>query len=184
MPDGSGPGRRETHQVQLISRLKAELASRGLPIPAAAREIGVGAATLRKHLDGEHVRSDSALKYQDWLDGRVRSGRSVFLDARDHVNVERSGGGVSLALPAPPPTPRIVVDIFSGCGGLSLGFEILPGEHFRTGLAIDVEQAPISVLNANQRHARPVGRRADLTDRKSTRLNSSHTDISRMPSSA
>ena len=30
----------------------------------------------------------------------------------------------------------------------------------------------------------PVGRRRMVADRKSTRLNSSHTDISRMPSSA
>ena len=29
-----------------------------------------------------------------------------------------------------------------------------------------------------------ISARADLSDRKSTRLNSSHTDISRMPSSA
>ena len=37
-------------------------------------------------------------------------------------------------------------------------------------------------------HDRPVGHRvpvpAEVLDRKSTRLNSSHTDISRMPSSA
>ena len=37
---------------------------------------------------------------------------------------------------------------------------------------------PIAVLRVFARSSR------DITDRKSTRLNSSHTDISRMPSSA
>ena len=54
--------------------------------------------------------------------------------------------------------------------------EIKPGEHI---------EAEVD-LAARLGLSRPTVRQAiqDLVDRKSTRLNSSHTDISRMPSSA
>jgi site-specific DNA-cytosine methylase len=164
MADGALEATRSRGQAWLVSQVKAALQARALTLPDAARQIGVGAATLRKHLDGEHVRSDSALKYQDWLDGRSKGSRSVFLDARDAVHLDRRSGKVAITLPPPPAKPRIVVDIFSGCGGLSLGFDLLDGAHFRTGLAIDLEEAPITVLNANDPAGRGVGRRADLTE--------------------
>ena len=48
------------------------------------------------------------------------------------------------------PGPRRVVDLFCGCGGLSLGFELLEGgEQFETVLAADVEAAMVRVFNAN-----------------------------------
>jgi site-specific DNA-cytosine methylase len=163
MADGSSVARREPHEIQLVSRLKAALAARGLGLPAAAREIGVGAATLKKHLDGEHIRSDSALKYQDWLNGRRDGPRSVFLDARGPVDLDRRDPAIDNPLPPPPARAHLVVDLFAGCGGLSLGFDVLP-RHFRTILAVDVEQAPIDVLNANARDGLRVGRRADVTE--------------------
>ena len=61
-----------------------------------------------------------------------------------------------------------VVDLFSGCGGLSLGFE-LAGESrlFTTTLAIDIEEQMVRAFNANHPVARTgvaIGRQADLAD--------------------
>ncbi|KAB2907060.1 MAG: DNA cytosine methyltransferase, partial [Dechloromonas sp.] len=148
-----------------MDQVASALAGRGLTITAAAKEIGVGSQTLQKHLSGEHVRSDSARKYENWMAGRVTK-RNVFaLPVRylaDDVEDEE-------LLPAAPKTPRLVVDIFSGCGGLSLGFDLLGGgHHFRTILAVDNQDAPIAVLNRNAaligHGKKPVGRRVDLTE--------------------
>ena len=49
--------------------------------------------------------------------------------------------------------------------------------HFSFG---DGTFSPTDMVN----RAKDLGRKAIAVDRKSTRLNSSHTDISRMPSSA
>ena len=52
-----------------------------------------------------------------------------------------------------------VADLFSGCGGFRVGFE-KTSNRFKTVFSCEIE------------------------DRKSTRLNSSHIPLSRMPSSA
>lgn len=149
----------------LMYRVAIALRDRGLAPAMAAKEIGVGTQTLQNHLAGEHVRSDSARKYENWLIGRTEN-RNLFVlpvrtvddDARDE-----------LPLPPPPEQPHLIVDIFSGCGGLSLGFDLLGGgRQFRTILAIDNQPAPIAVLNRNakllERGSQPIGRRVDLTE--------------------
>lgn len=61
-----------------------------------------------------------------------------------------------------------LVDIFAGCGGLSLGFDLCKSQPgFRTALAIDNEPSAIRLFNNNfsRIHARshaPIGRVADV----------------------
>ncbi len=148
-----------------MTEVAEAMAARGLNARQAATAIGVGAATLEKHLSGEHVRSDSALKYRNWLDGRAAPQNVFVLTPREVApEMEREE-----PLPAAPVRPHLVVDIFSGCGGLSLGFDLLgEGRHFRTILAVDSQAAPIAVLNRNaatlgETNA-PVGRQMDLTE--------------------
>ena len=148
----------------LMDRVGAAIAARGLSMAEAAGAIGVGVPTLQKHLLGEHVRSDSAHKYEGWLSGRGPD-RNVFAlppkMARREIKAEEP-------LPEPPARPHLVVDLFSGCGGLSLGFDLLDGGRwFRTILAVDNEPAPIAVLNRNAHQvelAAEVGSRVDLTE--------------------
>lgn len=148
-----------------MSRVRTAIETRGFTLSAAARAIGVGMGTLQNHLAGEHVRSDSARKYENWLAGR-QDGTNVF------VLPERTEEHIVDALvpaPVPPARPRYVVDIFSGCGGLSLGFDLYDGgRQFRTVLAIDNQAAPVAVLNSNVRTMgrgnRDVGRQMDLTE--------------------
>ncbi|HEY0312282.1 MAG TPA: DNA cytosine methyltransferase [Allosphingosinicella sp.] len=153
-------------QNELMARVRERMATLGLSAKAAATLIGIGAATLQDHLKGEHVRSDSARKYVDWLAGRTYSSNVFALPTAERqtaVDVDEE------ALPPPPAMPRLVVDIFSGCGGLSLGFDLLDnGRQFRTILALDNQPAPIATLNRNAallRHGDGrVGRVTDLTE--------------------
>ncbi|MFD6319825.1 DNA cytosine methyltransferase [Methylorubrum thiocyanatum] len=153
-------------QDELMARVRSRMEAQGLTRKHAAALIGIGVATLADHLKGEHVRSDSARKYEDWLSGRT-SVSNVFAlptsERQPEVDIRQD-----TAL-YPPDRPRLVVDIFSGCGGLSLGFDLLDGgSQFRTILAVDNQAAPIAVLNRNAAalgHGdHPVGRVADLTD--------------------
>jgi site-specific DNA-cytosine methylase len=158
--------------ADVMKRVSATIAARGLTMKAAAAEIGVTLNTLERHLIGEHVRSDSARKYEDWLSGRPGR-RKVF---RQPSAPQQEGLALDLPaepkvlLPAPPARPHLVVDIFSGCGGLSLGFDLLgEGAHFRTVLAMDVVPATVAVMNRNQAALHgatgaTVARVADLTE--------------------
>lgn len=157
--------------MDVISRLKVAIASRPLALRTVAAEIGVTLNTLERHLRGEHVRSDSARKYEDWLAGRATR-RKVFRQAaaaagETHVPVQKEP---EPPLPSPPERPHLVVDIFSGCGGLSLGFDLLgDGQYFRTVLAMDVVPATVEVMNRNHAafHAGgggAVARVVDLTE--------------------
>lgn len=150
-----------------MARVTERIRGLGLSPARAAREIGVGSNTLQRHIAGEHVRSDSAHKYENWLEGRPSS-NNVFVLPRGPKRVETEVGPEA-ALPAPPDKPHLVVDIFSGCGGLSLGFDLLDdGRQFRTVLALDNEPAPIATFNRNAASSgsegHPVGRVADLTE--------------------
>jgi site-specific DNA-cytosine methylase len=150
----------------LMERVRAAIASRHLSHKDAAALIGVGRKTLEDHLAGEHVRSDSAEKYRAWLAGRQRASNVFVLPTAERE--------LDLPLPEhepppPPSSPRLVVDIFSGCGGLSLGFDLLEGGgQFRTVLALDNQAAPIATLNRNAASLghgeHPVGRVVDLTE--------------------
>src|SRR5882672_11111395 len=107
----------------LMSRVAAALANRGVNPTVAAKAIGVGLQTLQNHLAGEHVRSDSARKYENWLTGSAENRNIFVLSARlpDATDYDEDDD----PLVAAPERPRLVVDIFSGCGGLSLGFDLL-----------------------------------------------------------
>ncbi|MFG1345480.1 DNA cytosine methyltransferase [Xanthobacter autotrophicus DSM 431] len=140
------------------------MVERDLDLKAAAAVIGVGSTTLQLHLAGEHVRSDSARKYENWLAERETS--NIFVLAQPSHDVEPEEATEDL--PPPPARPRLVVDVFSGCGGLSLGFDLLgDGAHFRTILALDIQPKPIATLNRNAallgRGDYPVGQTTDLT---------------------
>jgi site-specific DNA-cytosine methylase len=151
-----------------MRRVAAALEARELSTRAAAAAIGVTQQTLEKHLQGEHVRSDSAAKYQDWLEGRSSRTNVFVLPARE-APPELEDEAWHAPLPDPPAKPHLVVDIFSGCGGLSLGFDLLGTDpYFRTILAVDNQPAPIAVLNRNAFNppsgSAPVGRQMDLTE--------------------
>ncbi|QWG14295.1 DNA cytosine methyltransferase [Bradyrhizobium sediminis] len=152
----------------LMGRVAAAIASRGLPVGVAAKIIGVGLQTLQNHLAGEHVRSDSAQKYENWLTGRTRS-RNIFVVSKSRPDEDVYQEDEPFAPLTPPANPWLVVDIFSGCGGLSLGFDLQGGRRqFRTILAIDNQAAPIEVLNRNAQLMgagdHPIGRQVDLTE--------------------
>lgn len=149
-----------------MARVREQIASRRLSNKDAAALIGVSRGTLEDHLRGEHVRSDSAQKYRNWLAGSRLTGNVFVLPT-----VERQLDlDVDQNAPAPAPAaPRLVVDIFSGCGGLSLGFDLLgEGRQFRTVLALDNQAAPIATLNRNAaalgHGEQPVGAIVDLTE--------------------
>lgn len=166
---GNSATRDDGGPSQLMRRVSAAVEARGLGVSAAAALIGVGVATLRGHLRGEHVRSDSARKYEDWLAGRDSSQRRIFHHGAVEERRREVPASEPAVLPARPDRPHLVVDIFAGCGGLSLGFDLLAGGgFFRTVLALDIQQAPIDILNANHpspvgAHT-PVGRVVDLTE--------------------
>jgi site-specific DNA-cytosine methylase len=160
-----------SNAAHVVSRLAAAIGERNLTLRAVACEIGVTLNTLERHIKGEHVRSDSLRKYEDWLAGRTGR-RRIFREPTKGQNA------LPLApthepesqLPAPPKQPHLVVDIFSGCGGLSLGFDILDGgKFFRTVLAMDSVPATVEVMNRNHSKlhgasAGQVARVADLTE--------------------
>ena len=80
-----------------------------------------------------------------------------------------------------------VVKIFSNTYHTSLTFPATTNQFSETTITIDCEEAGISVTSdENKKYAYTVMRdyRDWETDRKSTRLNSSHSGESRMPSSA
>jgi site-specific DNA-cytosine methylase len=155
-----------------MKRVADAIRARGLTIKAAASEIGVGPNTLERHLIGEHVRSDSVRKYEDWLTGRAGR-RKVFTRAstskQDALPSARPAETED-PLPTTPARPHLVVDIFAGCGGLSLGFDMFrEGAYFRTVMAIDLVPATVAVLNRNHEILQgtagaKVGRIADLTE--------------------
>jgi site-specific DNA-cytosine methylase len=150
----------------LMIRVRAEIVAKRISYKDAAALIGVSKGTLEDHLRGEHVRSDSARKYENWLAGRRRRDNVFVLPTVDS-QLERDIPEDS-RVPAPS-KPRLVVDIFSGCGGLSLGFDLLDqGQQFRTVLALDNQAAPIATLNRNATACgdgeRAVGRVVDLTE--------------------
>jgi C-5 cytosine-specific DNA methylase len=148
-----------------MRRVSSEIDTRGLSFKSAAATIGVGIQTLERHLAGEHVRSDSALKYRRWLEGRGEP-QNVFVVAPQPTTV---GDEAEDELPPVPPRQYRVVDIFSGCGGLSIGFDLLAdGTYFRTVLAVDNQAAPITVFNRNAKamghRGVAIGRQLDLTE--------------------
>lgn len=152
----------------ILDAVRDRLTARNLDVRAAAREIGVTEQALRRHLDGGYARSDSLAKYNRWLQADaagIGAPAPVYLD-------DSTGAGAEATAPyrrfrgLQPGRQRRVVDLFSGCGGLSLGFQsVHRGQAFRTVLAVDIEQPMIDVFNANHPRApsgAAIARRVDL----------------------
>lgn len=160
----------------VLDQVRLRIDLDGTTVEQAAAQIGVTSQSLLRHLDGEYARSDSIAKYRLWLNRNTSDGAKA---RRAKGSAPRSNGErVQRDLPVQraalweevhrPQRPHAVVDIFAGCGGLSIGFEHLEdGTLFRTTLAVDIEEPMIRVFNDNhpQREAELApGRQVDLTD--------------------
>ncbi|MCW2844270.1 MAG: cytosine methyltransferase, partial [Nocardioides sp.] len=152
---------------ELMIQVGHKIGADALTEAMASAAIGVGTGTLRKHLAGDYVRSDSAAKYRRWLQGEVHSPKAATPTVAAVANEETALPPWGDLEPAQPVEPFRVVDLFSGCGGLSLGFDLVnAGGAFETVLAVDIEQAMLDVHDDNRaRTGRPkVGRLVDLAD--------------------
>jgi site-specific DNA-cytosine methylase len=159
-------------EILIDVRRKMESASMSLSIAAA--EIGVGVASMQKHLAGGYVRSDSLAKYRRWLKNGpteipVRSTPAAAIpspvkeEAAIHVL-----NSVKLTSELTQNGRLNVVDLFCGCGGMSLGFERFQnGTVFRTAMALDIEAPMVRVFNDNHPSASSeigIARQVDITD--------------------
>jgi site-specific DNA-cytosine methylase len=159
-----------------MADVRIKLGERLLTETEAARAIGVTTATLSRHLDGAYVRSDSLVKYRRWISSDTEIKGSGQADRSPEREVALASELVASREPADslvgpgakPDQPLRVVDLFAGCGGLSLGFELAGGGGlYRTVLAIDIEEAMVRVFNANHGHSNPdcpIGQQADLSE--------------------
>ena len=162
----------------VLAQVRSQIAKEDLSLPQAAQEIGVTVQSLVRHLESEYVRSDSLAKYRLWLEKRPAGfGNGLAEKRAKHKTpeiVQRTLTDPDPVGPHPrmqPPAKRHrVVDIFSGCGGLSLGFDRFgDGAYFETALALDLEDPMIRVFNDNHPSPGPEpelprGRQADVTD--------------------
>lgn len=162
----------------VLTKVQKKIKVNAMALADAAAEIGIGLASLQRHLAGEYVRSDSLAKYRLWLEGgarvSARDGRLL-----DTLAVEESPAtssiaevdalaGVSVASYLARTKRLNVVDLFCGCGGMSLGFERYQSSQvFRTALALDIEAPMVRVFNDNHPSASSevgIGRQVDITD--------------------
>jgi hypothetical protein len=145
---------------------------RKLTMTDAAGEIGIGLASLQRHLAAAYVRSDSLAKYRLWLDGAKSPNGNIARPAENAMYVEATVvdplSEVSVAGHLARNKRLNVVDLFCGCGGMSLGFERYQSSQvFRTALALDIEAPMVRVFNDNHPSASPdvgIGRQVDITD--------------------
>ena len=116
-------------------------------------------------------------------------------DTKGHVTIHRQGNilGVYLACPKPGFTPSQILTAFATLDKLLNKYGIQGNEKYftyevrssRKGTVRGLKSNPIyRTIIENVISARVYETKEGVEDRKSTRLNSSHTDISRMPSSA
>jgi site-specific DNA-cytosine methylase len=153
---------------EVLRTVKQQIARLGLTVKDAAEQIGVTAASLERHLGGSYVRSDSLARYRGWLQGRHATNkptRAVFPDLPFPPDEpERTATLQPLDFTCPAfhrDHPFNVVDLFSGCGGMSLGFDLLDADTiapeaatseqrvFQTVLAVDIEEKVVALQNQN-----------------------------------
>jgi site-specific DNA-cytosine methylase len=158
-----------------LKEVARRIAQRRLSAEAAAREIGVTKASLERHLSGEYVRSDSLAKYRRWLSRNptiaptqlelLEVARRPAPKNREFQELVETRLG---SRPERPDRPYLVVDLFSGCGGMSLGFDLFEaGRTYETVLAIDIEEPMVRVFNSNNPGnggSFPVCRHVDLSE--------------------
>ncbi len=172
----------------LLQRVEERIERLGLKRKEAAEQIGVTGTSLERHLEGAYVRSDSLAKYRGWLEGRQAASKTT--TTRFAPLPADAGAGSGSAQPemlfsCPPFTrdqPFKVVDLFSGCGGMSLGFDLLRGE-------ADGDPFPRDVTNTD-RGALPGNRRApvfqtilalDIEEKVVSLHNQNHHALSQLP---
>lgn len=159
----------------VLGEVRERIAREGLSAKEAAKAIGVAVGSLERHLTGGYVRSDSLAKYRAWLDPRRASRPGRMEPSANDATISESVEQDRLAdvrlspTDAAPLRKHLVVDLFSGCGGMSLGFDLFKGGTvFETVLALDIERAMVDAFNQNQLvPGSEVCRRVDLSDLKS-----------------
>jgi site-specific DNA-cytosine methylase len=145
-------------EKDLLEEVAERIRMLGLSEREAADSIGVTLDSLRRHLGGEYVRSDSQAKYRRWVSGSPTRTRQTQLQILDEppASSRPSLADLTLLEEARPKLGLRVVDLFSGCGGLSVGFESLEGSGvFECAMAIDFEEAMVRTFNVN--HPRAAG---------------------------
>lgn len=150
----------------IIKQVEARIKREGIDLNQAANSIGIGSSALARHLSGDYVRSDSAAKYRLWLDGNSRGAKAAATTADLSAIGHDSFPTVESKAPTFE-TAKNVVDLFCGCGGMSLGFErYAGGGSYRIAMALDIEEPMVKVFNHN--HPTPgsigVARQADISD--------------------
>lgn len=155
----------------ILEQVRRRIQQEGLDLQEAAISIGIGASALSRHLDGEYVRSDSLAKYRLWLDRGGRKERpALFLtqETSQPELYEAMHSTMVLGENELPSRPRNVVDLFCGCGGMSLGFERFNGGGvYRIAMALDIEDAMVRVFNDNHPSPSgelPIARQGDISD--------------------
>lgn len=154
----------------LLTQVQRRIQAEGISLQEAAVAIGIGASALSRHLDGEYVRSDSLAKYRLWLAGVVPvAEKSEQLQATLNDDAPALLPKQLAAVAKPPlPSQRNVVDLFCGCGGMSLGFErYANGDVYRIAMALDIEEPMVRVFNDNHPSPSgelPIARNEDITD--------------------
>src|ERR1700722_5616436 len=112
----------------VLQQVKERIRDLGLSIRDAAAQIGITVGSLDRHLNGNYVRSDSLGRYRSWLEGRKNPSKQRQSALFQHFGAVELADVPILRLELPdsnlrPHRPYKVVDLFSGCGGMSLGFE-------------------------------------------------------------
>lgn len=154
----------------VLTQVQGRMLSLGIRPSDAARQIGVGLSALERHLAGSYVRSDSLAKYRLWLDGQSKQDAPTVggSQASRRSALRAASPLMDFAWPAlVPERPRHVVDLFCGCGGMSLGFERFKDEAvFRVAMALDIEEPMVRVFNDNHpsQGELSIARRSDISD--------------------
>ena len=157
----------------LMAKVREKINKLGISYAEAASMIGVTKQSLDRHTDGSYVRSDSIAKYRRWIlasDKDIAPSTNESKQEQVVPPTKKTAPTIS-PLCGPqlkPQHPHRVVDLFCGCGGLSLGFELADGGGlFRTTLAIDIETPMVRVFNDNHpciESGATIGRQADLSE--------------------
>jgi site-specific DNA-cytosine methylase len=142
----------------ILRQVHERMQAGGLSLKAAANQIGVTVQSLQRHLAGAYVRSDSLARYRAWLVGRTATPQPTTSSSDPGPPPIEDDPLTRLQLAGPSASnqhPYNVVDLFSGCGGMSLGFDLFGKgaesreEIFRTVLALDIEQKVVQLQNQN-----------------------------------
>jgi DNA-cytosine methyltransferase len=134
---------------QILRKLQDEIDARGLSPREAATAIGTTPGSLQRHLNGHYVRSDSMAKYRRWLAGDQSAAVVAERPREERREVDEIAPPTLVESPPSGADPFRVVDLFSGSGGLSLGFEHGQAGAFKVSMALEIEGSLVANYNAN-----------------------------------